>query len=135
MVIVTGLMIRTDHLGVTSVIRDLWLSADYMGLIGFFRSSAWELTVLTAQWCAVVKEYAPLERHGDRVILVGDGVKQAKEGRRMPGVKCEASASGIGERFEGRIHMGAFVRRGRDTGGTRRQTVLHSAGATIAGWR
>jgi hypothetical protein len=32
-------------------------------------------------------QYAPLCREGDAVILVGDGVKQAKEARFMPGVK------------------------------------------------
>ena len=115
-VIVTGLMIRTDHLGVTSVIRDLSLSADYMGLIGFFRSSAWKLEVLTAQWCALVKEYAPLERQGDRVILVGDGVKQAKEGRRMPGVKRqhqESENASKGEYIWGHLFGGVGILAGR----------------------
>lgn len=80
-------MVRTDHLGVTSIIRGLFLSVDYMGLIGFFRSSAWTLEALTAKWCKLVKENAPLVKHGDAVVIIGDGVKQSKEGRRMPGVK------------------------------------------------
>ena len=86
-IIVTGLLVRTDHLGVTSIIRGLFLSADYMGLIGFFRSSAWTLGSLTAKWCALVKQNAPLVRYGDAVVMIGDGVKKSKEGRRMPGVK------------------------------------------------
>lgn len=86
-VIVAGLLVRTDHLGVTSVIRAALLSADYMGLIGFFRSSAWTLGSLTAKWCELVKQNTPLFKHDDAVVIVGDGVKVAKEGRRMPGVK------------------------------------------------
>jgi len=92
-VIVAGLLVRTDHLGVTSIIRGLWLTPDYMGLIGFFRSSAWTLEKLTANWCELVLKHAPLVRQGDAVILVGDGVKQAKEGRRMPGVKRQHQES------------------------------------------
>jgi hypothetical protein len=92
-VIVAGLLVRTDHLGVTSIIRGLFLAPDYMGLIGFFRSGAWVLETLTAKWCALVKKYAPLVKQGDAVIIVGDGVKQAKEGRRMPGVKRQHQES------------------------------------------
>ena len=92
-VIVAGLLVRTDHLGVTSVIRGLFLSVDYVAMIGFFRSSAWTLETLTAKWCAIVKRYAPLVRQGDAVVMVGDGVKQAKEGRRMPGVKRQHQES------------------------------------------
>ena len=58
-----------------------------MGLIGFFRSSAWRLESLCAKWCMLVKENAPLMKHGDAVVMIGDGVKESKEGRRMPGVK------------------------------------------------
>jgi len=92
-VIVAGLLVRTDHLGVTSVIRGLYLSVDYVSLLGFFRSSAWTLDVLTTKWCLLVKQYAPLVRQGNAVVMVGDGVKQAKEGRRMPGVKRQHQES------------------------------------------
>jgi hypothetical protein len=86
-VIVSGLLIRTDNLGVTSVIRALMLIPNYIALIGFFRSKAWCIDTLVAKWCESVKKYAPLAKHSDSVILVGDGVKKSKEGRRMPGVK------------------------------------------------
>ena len=86
-VIVAGLLVRTDNLGVTSVMRALLLSSDYMGLIGFFRSSAWTLERLTTKWCLSVKENTTLVKHEDAVVMVTDGVKKAKEGRRMPGVK------------------------------------------------
>ena len=92
-VIVVGLMIREDHLGVTSIIRGLFLVPNYISLIGFFRSDAWTLEVLSAKYAALVNKYAPLLKRGDAVILVGDGVKQAKEGRRMPGVKRQHQES------------------------------------------
>ncbi len=53
----------------------------------FFRSSAWDFAKLKARWIAVVRQHAPLYRVQDAVVLIGDGVKQAKEGRHMPGVK------------------------------------------------
>jgi len=86
-VIVVGLMVRTDHLGVTSVIRALCLSVNYVLLIDFFRSEAWTLEGLIDRWCRTVVKLAPLARHNGAIIMVGDGVKQGKEGRKMPGVK------------------------------------------------
>ena len=86
-VIVAGLLLRTDYLGVTSFIRGLYLSPNYMALIGFFRSSGWTLEDLTAQWCAIVVKYAPIVKQGSAVVIAGDGIKKSKEGRRMPGVK------------------------------------------------
>lgn len=87
-VIVVGFMLRSDHLGVTSVIRDLSLNGRcYETLIHFFRSSAWSTSSMRQKWLQVVRQHAPLLVVQDRVVLVGDGMKQAKEGRRMPGVK------------------------------------------------
>jgi len=91
--IVVGLLVRTDHLGVTSVIRGLFLSTEYVSLLGFFRSRAWKLENLTAKWCSVVSRHAPLVRVNGAVVMVGDGVKQSKEGRRMPGVKRQHQES------------------------------------------
>lgn len=86
--ITIGLMLRTDKLGVTSVIRDLSLSPGcYEPMLHFFRSSAWSLDGIRKRWCLAVREYAPLYREDGLHVLVGDGVKQSKEGHRMPGVK------------------------------------------------
>ncbi|WP_430734245.1 transposase [Fodinisporobacter ferrooxydans] len=85
---IIGLMLRSDHLGVTSVIRDLSLRAQcYESLIHFFRSSAWSLESLRMTWLQIVKRTAPLSYVNGMVVLIGDGMKQAKEARRMPGVK------------------------------------------------
>ncbi|WP_419888816.1 transposase [Paenibacillus xylanexedens] len=87
-VLLIGFMLRSDSLGVTSVIRDLSLNSRcYETLIHFFRSSAWSPQSLRQKWLQVVREHAPLLVIQNRVVLVGDGMKQAKEGRRMPGVK------------------------------------------------
>ena len=86
--ITLGLMLRSDKLGVTSVIRDLALCPGcYGSMIHFFRASSWSLESLRLRWFSAVKEYAPLYKEGSFHVLVGDGVKQSKEGRRMPGVK------------------------------------------------
>jgi len=86
-VIVVGIMVRYDNLGVTSVLRSLYLIPCYELILGFFRSSAWTIEVLIAKWCLIVKEHAKLVKFGDAVVFIGDGVKSSKEGRRMPGVK------------------------------------------------
>ncbi len=86
--ITIGLMLRSDKLGVTSVIRDLALSPGcYDSMIHFFRASSWSLDSIRSCWFSVVRQYAPLYKEGNLYILVGDGVKQSKEGRRIPGVK------------------------------------------------
>jgi FOG: Transposase len=57
-VIITGLMIRSDRLGVTSIIRDLSLSPRcYENLIHFFRSSAWSLDALRQKWLRIVLKH------------------------------------------------------------------------------
>ncbi|MGL5718617.1 MAG: transposase [Paraclostridium sp.] len=86
--IIIGLMIRTDKLGISSIIRDLSLQPKlYESMIHFFRSSAWRYEIIANRWFEVVKKYTPLHKEGESIILVGDGVKQAKESRKMPGVK------------------------------------------------
>jgi hypothetical protein len=87
-VIITGLLLRSDQLGTTSFIRDLALNpACYTTLNHFFRSSAWSLENIRQTWFAVIKTSAPVCREKDAVILIGDGVKESKEARHMPAVK------------------------------------------------
>ena len=87
-VITVGLMLRSDKLGVTSIIRDLALHPGcYDSMLHFFRASSWSLEEIRKRWFCAVKQYAPLYKEGNLHVLVGDGVKQSKEGRRMPGVK------------------------------------------------
>ena len=87
-VITIGLMLRSDQLGVTSVIRDLAPAPGcYDSMLHFFRVSSWSLGDIRRRWFSAVRQYAPLYEEGNLRVLVSDGVKQSKEGRRMPGVK------------------------------------------------
>lgn len=87
-VIILGFLIRGDKLGITSVIRDFCLApASYDCLIHFFHSSAWKISDIRKKWYQIVLSTGLIYRIDDRCILAGDGVKQAKEAYRMPGVK------------------------------------------------
>jgi hypothetical protein len=84
-----GRTIRKDLLGVTSMVRALGLQpACYDRLLDFFHSPALDLNQLTRAWSALVFRVHPgiLRVHG-RPVLAGDGIKVAKAGRKMPGVK------------------------------------------------
>lgn len=87
-IVIIGLMLRSDQLGLTSIMRDLALPAHcYETLIHYFRSSAWSLESLRMKWLQVIQRTAPLFRLDGRVVLIGDGMKQSKEANHMPGVK------------------------------------------------
>ena len=91
---VMALMVRSDHLGVTSFIRDLALRPEcYECLLNFFRSTAYSNMSIRQRWIQVAAAKAPVVRVRNRAVLVGDGVKQSKEARRMPGVKKMAQES------------------------------------------
>ena len=86
---VAGMTVRTDLLGVTSTIRALGLKQKYYDrLLDSFHSSAIKLAEMTSLWAQVVLRCFPgLLRVNGRLILVGDGIKIAKRGRKMPAVK------------------------------------------------
>ena len=79
----------TDMLGVTSIVRALNLDTRcYNALIDCFHNSAVKLDRLTALWTQVVLRLFPRPlRANSRCILVGDGIKIPKCGRKMPAVK------------------------------------------------
>ena len=93
-VIVLGLMVRSDKLGVTSVLRALSIAPKhYESIMHFFKAESWSLSGLQTCWYETVARHIPLFCQESRAILVGDGTKQAKEGRYMPGVKKLAQES------------------------------------------
>ena len=101
-ILTVGLMLRSDKLGVTSVIRDLALKPDcYLSMIHFFRASSWSLHRIRQCWFQTVLRFIPLYQEDSFHVLVGDGVKQSKEGRRIPGVKklCQESENSAKPRF------------------------------------
>jgi DDE superfamily endonuclease len=87
--IVVGMMVRPELRGVTSIVRALNLRPDrYNPLRRCFHSTAIKLDQLTALWVqAVLRLFTNPVRFNGRLVLVGDGVKAAKRGRKMPAVK------------------------------------------------
>jgi hypothetical protein len=59
----------------------------YNCLIHFFRSEAWSLETIQQKWLEIVKESGLISYIFGKPVLIGDGVKQAHESNRMPGVK------------------------------------------------
>lgn len=89
-----GMTVRTDLLGVTSLVRGLGLLAVcYDRMLDLLHSHALQLEPLTRLWCGVVCRQAGLLRVAGRLVLVGDGIKIPKAGKKMPGVKKLHQAS------------------------------------------
>ena len=84
-----GMTTRTDLMGVTSLVRALGLQPTcYDRLLDFFHSRALDLDKLTRAWRDLVFGVHPgILRVNGKPVLVGDGIKVAKAGRKMPGVK------------------------------------------------
>ena len=86
---VAGFTVRTELLGVTSIVRALKLDARfYNTLVDLFHSPAVKLDQLATLWAQVVLRLFPQPlRIKGRCVLVGDGIKIPKCGRKMPAVK------------------------------------------------
>src|ERR1700675_3296183 len=86
---VAGLTVRLELLGVTSIVRALNLRPRlYTKLLAHFHSSGIKLDRLSALWAQAVLQLFPSPvRVNGRLVLVGDGIKAAKRGKKMPGVK------------------------------------------------
>jgi len=86
-----GLTIRPDLRGVTSLIRALGLKEGfYDRLLDLFHSTAVHLDSLAALGCRLLLTILPaalVPKFKNRIVLIGDGIKVAKTGRKMPAVK------------------------------------------------
>jgi hypothetical protein len=89
LVVLAGFSVRKDLLGVTSFVRALGLQATcYDRILDFFHSAALNLRMLTRVWATLVVNTHPgLLRCNGRIVLVGDGIKVAKSGKKMPAAK------------------------------------------------
>ena len=87
--ILAGFIIRGDLMGVTSVVRALGLQKGYYErLLAFFHSKAVGLDTLTHLWTSLVlKNFPGICVFGERIVLVADGLKYPKSGKKMPAVK------------------------------------------------
>jgi len=83
-----GMTVRTDLAGVTSLVRALGLEGRcYDRLLDFLHSPALRLETLTRLWRGLVLGQPGILRVDGRCVLVADGIKVAKSGKKMPGVK------------------------------------------------
>jgi hypothetical protein len=89
MTALAGISVRQDILGVSSIIRSLGLCPMYYDrLLDFFHSSAIDPNRLAQVWTALVLRFFPvIPRVAGRIILLADGIKVPKSGRKMPAVK------------------------------------------------
>ena len=105
LVVLAALCLRPDLAGVTSLVRGLGLSdASYYCLLHFFHSPALNLDRLTQLWRRSLLHLfrRRLVRVNGRIVVLADGLKRPKEGRKMPAVKslhqesrCNAKAAFI----------------------------------------
>jgi hypothetical protein len=94
-VVIVGFYICADHEGLTSMVR--WLSLHpscYGKLVHFFYATSWNLETLMPVWMNWVQTMCPVLRFNGRALLIGDSIKVAKEGRKMPGIKAMHQDSG-----------------------------------------
>jgi len=79
---------RTDLVGVSSFIRTLGLEEFYYDrLLDFFHSKAVRIGSITKTWIGFLLELGLAHKTNGRLIIVADGIKAPKEGRKMPAVK------------------------------------------------
>jgi len=82
--------LRPDLAGVTSLVRSLGLADGcYHRLLHFFHSAALPVSALTACWLQTVRRLLAhrFVRIEGRPVVIVDGLKRPKEGRKMPAVK------------------------------------------------
>ena len=100
-----AMTLRLDLAGVSSFVRCCWLSEKcYKRLLHNFHSSGIDLQKLTQCWvklCFKLFKHYMYQENG-RIVLLADGIKISKEGRKMPAVKllhqesdCNAKAEFI----------------------------------------
>ncbi|MBE3118137.1 MAG: transposase [Candidatus Atribacteria bacterium] len=86
--VLVGFSIRGDLLGVTSFIRACFLEdTKYRRLLHFFHSPALHLQTLTALWVQLAFRWFSPVTFGGYALLIADGLKVPKEGKKMPAVK------------------------------------------------
>lgn len=83
-----GVVLSTQAPAVTSYLNALGLGeGSYHQALHWFQSSAFSVDCLCAAWGEWLSNHGNVERLQGERLYVGDGIKVAKEGRKMPGVK------------------------------------------------
>ncbi len=86
--VLAGISIRSENAGITSLVRAFGMKPlAYHRLLHVFHSQAIDLEHLTNLWTKlVVKVFDPMTIDG-HLICLADGIKIAKEGKKMPAVR------------------------------------------------
>src|ERR1700693_5849086 len=132
--IVAGMTVRSDMLGVTSIVRALNLRPTlYHRLLAHFHSTGVKLARLAALWTQVVLRLFPTAlRVNCRLILIGDGIKCPKRGKKMPAVKLlhqQIAAAYFDREF---VEAGGLMSYGTDIADVFRQVGFYT-GQTLKG--
>lgn len=87
--VLVGFSTRTDLFGVTSFVRACFLRPEkYRRLLYLFHTNSLNLDTLTDLWCRLAtKLFSPVRWQG-YLLLIADGIKVPKEGKKMPAVKA-----------------------------------------------
>jgi hypothetical protein len=88
-IVLIGFTIKFDAIGVTSLARGVGLAPHfYSSLLHFFNSTGIKLESLQSAWIKIVFEkFNALVMLNGRCLILADGIKIGKEGRKMPAVK------------------------------------------------
>jgi hypothetical protein len=88
MLLLWGLLLNTQPAAVTSYVNALGLGEQvYQQALHWFESRAFSVKGLCHHWGQWLSQHPHLYRLKGERVYVGDGIKVAKEGRKMPGVK------------------------------------------------
>ena len=83
-----GFLVRSDLNGVTSFVRALGLKPESYDLLrNFFHSSAVDVEELSRLWLKIVLKTFPVVHEQGKPVVILDGIKVSKEGKKMPAVK------------------------------------------------
>ena len=87
--VLIGFTIKFDFLGVTSIARGVGLLPNYYTcMLHLFYSNGVDLKTLQQLWVQLVlNQFSGIVCINGRLVIVGDGIKIGKEGKKMPGVK------------------------------------------------
>ena len=86
-VVFIAFIVRTDTLGVTSIVRALALMpSTYELILHFFHSKAWTVKSLTTIWWQWLMTKQLAYTIDNRLILLADHTKTPKDGRKIPAV-------------------------------------------------
>ncbi len=87
--VLAGFCSRVDLLGVSSFVRSCYLRPEkYRRLLHLFHSPALKLDKLTALWTKLVLKLFRPVTFQDHLVMIADGLKVPKEGKKMPAVKA-----------------------------------------------